>query len=130
MEGQCYKCGAKGHLSNKCTMNILKGQWYIDKAKSQDAQLTQANGARTSTNNNQDTVMGSTPVTSSLSSQDTVSQEANRPTWQCQQIHKSGTIYTNSYMQTNKYMYDWILLNTCSLIDLFCNCSFVCNVHT
>ena len=26
-------------------------------------------------------------------------------------------------------MYDWILLNTCSLIDLFCNQSFVHNMH-
>ena len=26
-------------------------------------------------------------------------------------------------------MYDWILLNTCSSIDLFWNQSFVCNVH-
>ena len=26
-------------------------------------------------------------------------------------------------------MYNWILLNTCSLIDLFCNQSFVHNVH-
>ena len=35
----------------------------------------------------------------------------------------------HSYAQTNKYMYDWILLNTCLLINLFCNRSFVCNVH-
>ena len=27
MEGQCYKCGAKGHLSNTCTKNVPKGQW-------------------------------------------------------------------------------------------------------
>ena len=45
------------------------------------------------------------------------------------QVHKSGTIHTHSYVQTNKHMYDWIHLNTCSLIDLFSNQSFVCNVH-
>ena len=29
MEGQCYKCGAKGHLSNTCTKNVPKdnGTW-------------------------------------------------------------------------------------------------------
>ena len=27
------------------------------------------------------------------------------------------------------HMHDWILLNTCSSIDLLCNQSFVCNVH-
>ena len=26
-------------------------------------------------------------------------------------------------------MYDWIVLDTCLLIGLFCNRSFVCNVH-
>ena len=25
MEGQCYKCGAKGHLSNMCNKNVQKG---------------------------------------------------------------------------------------------------------
>ena len=31
MEGQCYKCGTKGPLSNTCTKNVPKGQWYMDK---------------------------------------------------------------------------------------------------
>ena len=26
MEGQCYKCGAKGHLSNTHTKNVTRGQ--------------------------------------------------------------------------------------------------------
>ena len=43
MVGQCYKCGAKGHLSNTCTKNVLKGQWYMDKMKMQDVQLMQSN---------------------------------------------------------------------------------------
>ena len=45
MEGQCYKCGANGHLSKRCTKDVPRGQWYIDKIKVQDAQLMQANGA-------------------------------------------------------------------------------------
>ena len=44
MEGQCYKCGAKGYLSNTCTKNVVKGQWHMDKMKMQDVQLTQASG--------------------------------------------------------------------------------------
>ena len=36
MEGQCYKCGAKDHISNTSTKNVAKGQWYMDKMKTQD----------------------------------------------------------------------------------------------
>ena len=89
MEGQCYKCGAKGHLSNTCTKNVLKGQWYMDKMKMQDVQLMQASGDTTSTIDDQSSVMGTTPTTNSPSSQGTASQEANRPSWRGLQIHKS-----------------------------------------
>ena len=65
--------------------------------------------------------MGTTAATNGSSIQGTASQGANRPSWQGLQIHKSGTIYTHSYVQTNKHMYDLILLDTCLLIDLFCN---------
>ena len=73
--------------------------------------------------------MGTTPTTNGTNSQGTASQGAKRPSWQGLQVHKSGTIHTHSYAQTNKHMYDWILLDTCSSIDLFCNRSFVCNMH-
>ena len=89
--------------------------------KTQDAQLMQASGVTMSTDDDQSTMMGTTPATISSSSQGTASQGANRPSWQGLWIHKSGTIYTHIYAQTNKYMYDWIFLDTCSLIDLSCN---------
>ena len=89
----------------------------------------QASGDTTSTIDDQSLVMGTTPTTNSTNSQGTASQEAKRPSWQGLQVHKSGTIHTHNYAQTNKHVYDWILLNTCSLINLFCNCYFVCNVH-
>ena len=82
-----------------------------------------------STVDDQTLVMGTTPVTNGTNSQGTASQEANRPSWQGLQVHKSGTIYTHSYAQTNNHMYNWILLNTCSLINLSCNQSFVHNMH-
>ena len=129
MEGQCYKCGTKGHLSNTCTKNVPKGQWYMDKMIMQEAQLTQASVVTMSTNDDQSTMMGTTPTTNGSSSQGTTSQGENRPSWQGLQIHKSGTIYTHSYVQTNKHMYDWIHFNTCSSIDLFCIQSYVCNMH-
>ena len=93
----------------------------MDKMKMQDAQLTQACGVTTSTDDDWSTMTGTTPTTNVSSSQGTASQGANRLSWQGLQIHKSGTIYTHSCAQTNKHMYDWILLNTCSSIDLFCN---------
>ena len=68
MEGQCYKCGAKGPLSNKCTNDVPRGQWYIDKIKVQDVQLTQAIGVCMSTDNDQSTIMGSIPATQGLRS--------------------------------------------------------------
>ena len=129
MEGQCYKCGAKVHLSNTCTKNVTKGQWYMDKMKMEDAQLTQASGDTMSTVNRWSSVTGNTPATNSTHIQGTASQEPNRPSWQGLQVHKSGTIHTHSYAQTNKHMYDWILLDTCSSINLSCNQSFVCNMH-
>ena len=93
----------------------------MGKMKMQDAQQMQASGDTMSTINDWSTVMGTTPATIGSNSQGTASQGANRPSWQGLQIHKSGTIFTHSYAQTNKHMYDWILLDTCSLINLFCN---------
>ena len=84
----------------------------MDKMKMQDAQLMQASGDTMSTIDDRSSVMGTTPATNGTSSQGTASQEANRPSWQGLEIHKSGTIYTHSYAQTNKHMYDWIQLYT------------------
>ena len=119
MEGQCHTCGTKGHLSNTCTKNVPKGQWYMDKMKMTDVQPTQASVDTMSNVNDWSIIKGTTPTTNSSKSQGTASQRANRPSWQGLQIHKSGTIYTHSYVQTNMHMYDWILLDTCSSIDLF-----------
>ena len=101
----------------------------MEKMKMQDVQLVQASGDRMSTIDDQSSVTGTTPTTNGTNSQDKAGQEANRPSWQGLQVHKSGTIHTHSYVKTNKHMYDWILLNICSSINLFCNQSFVCNVH-
>ena len=101
----------------------------MDKMKMKDAQLMQTSGVTMSTDDDQSTMTGTTPATNGSSSQGTASQGGNRPSWQGLQIHKTGTIYTHSYAQTNKHMYDWILLDTCSLIDLFCNQSYVHNMH-
>ena len=89
----------------------------MDKMKMQDVLLMQASGYTTSTINDQSTVMGSTRTTNGTSSQGTTGQGANRPSRQGLQIHKRGTIYIQSYAQTNKHMYDWILLYTCTLIE-------------
>ena len=89
----------------------------------------QASGDTMSTVDDQSTVMGTTPTTNGSSSQGTAGQGVNRPSWQGLQIHKNGTIYTHNCVQTNKHMYNWILLNTCSSINLFCNQFFVCSMH-
>ena len=92
----------------------------MDKMKMQDAQLMQASGDTMSTVDDWSLVMGTTPATNGSNSHGTASQEANRPSWQGLQIHKSETTYTHSYVQTNKHMYDWILLDTCLSIDPSC----------
>ena len=51
----------------------------MDKMKMQDAQLTQASGVTMSTNDDESTMMGTTPATNSSSSQGTASEGANRP---------------------------------------------------
>ena len=75
----------------------------MDKMKMQDAQLMQASGVTMSTNDDQTIMMQMTPTTNGSSSQGTVSQGANRPSWQGLQIHKSWTIYTHTYVQANKH---------------------------
>ena len=90
-------------MLNTCTKNVPKGQWYMDKMKMQDAQLMQASGATVSTDNDQSTMTGTISATNGSSIQGIASQGANRPSWQGLQIHKSGTIYTHSYLQTNKH---------------------------
>ena len=70
----------------------------MDKMKMQDAQLTQASADTMSTINDWSAVTGTTPTTNGTNSQCTASQEANRPSWQCLQVHKSGTIHTHSYV--------------------------------
>ena len=47
-----------------------------------------------------------TPATNGTNSQGTASQGAKGPPWQGLQLHKSGTIHTHSYAQTNKHMYN------------------------
>ena len=91
----------------------------MDKMKMQDVQLMQANGETTSSIDDWSLVTGTTPTTNSTNSLGTASQGAKRPSWRGLQVHKSGTIHSHSYVQTNKHIYDWILLDTCSSIDLF-----------
>ena len=80
----------------------------------QDTQLMQASGDPVSTVDDRSSVTGTTSATNGTNSQGTVSQAAKRPSWQGLQVHNSGTIHTHSYAHTNKHMYDWILLDTCS----------------
>ena len=81
MEGQCCKCGTMGHLSNTCTKNVPKGQWYMDKMKMQDVQLIQASEVTMSTGDDQSTVTATTPITNGSSNQGISSQGANRSSW-------------------------------------------------
>ena len=81
----------------------------MEKMKTPDVQLMQAIGVAISTDDDQSTMTGTNPTTNGFSSQGTASQGTNRPSWQGLQILKSGTIYTHSFAQANKHMYDWIL---------------------
>ena len=92
----------------------------MDKIKMQDVQLILASADTMSTVDDPSSATSTTPATNSTNSQVTASQEEERPSWHGLQVHKSGTIHTHSYVQTNKHMYDWILLNTCSSINLLC----------
>ena len=64
----------------------------------QDMQLTQASGDTTTTIDDWSLVLGTTPATNGTNSQGTASQEANRPSWQGLQVHKSGEPFTPTAM--------------------------------
>ena len=73
----------KGRLSSKCTKDVPKGRWYIDKINAQNMQLMQASELKMSTDDDWSTITGSTPATQGSSSQGASIQEGIRPIWQC-----------------------------------------------
>jgi hypothetical protein len=112
MEGKCYCCGKQGHKSPQCSQNNKpKSEWAINKSttKAVLAQQQVSTPATSTTGlSSQDDLASQAPSVSDL----TTSSGIN---WMGAQLEGA------SLSQARQDMKDWILLDSQSSVDLFCN---------
>ena len=119
MEGRCYCCGKLNHKSPKCHYrNKPKSQWAINKMP----ELVQAqNLVAAAATMTPDDMITTQPVPTST---DTNINQATSPfSWMA--VQTTGVAMS----QVRDIMKDWILLNSQSLADVFCNLEFVKDIH-
>lgn len=113
MEGRCYCCGKKGHMSNKCKFKDKpKAEWSMNKTP----EITQAQHVM------QGQLQQSTTQSKELSPEPIQAQAVmTMPmSWMGNQV---------SFVQQGQDMKNWILLDNQSSVDLFCNPELVEDIH-
>ena len=122
MEGKCYCCGKKGHKSPNCRENNKpKSEWAINKA-TQAVQSQQQQTPPTS-----DTPAASAASTGSV---ETATQSTQVAGWMMVQTLVSSRMTAAINMaQTSRNMKNWILLDSESSVDLFCNPKYVTDIR-
>ena len=122
MEGSCYCCGKPGHKSNKCKFkNKPKSEWAINKIP-QMQQLNQQQHSQTAS-------QGATNTDDASSQAPSVAPSQSSSTPQTFAWMHTQVILAISIAQKFGAMITWILLDSCSSVDLFCDPKMVTNIR-
>ena len=128
MEGLCYKCGKPGHKSNQCKSKISdannKANWAIN--RSPDIRGIQHVLATQASAGDED---GSVVSHSTRSSVPPPVAHAPHPSSTRGVLSWQQHLQYNFQQQSSLDLTDWLLLDSCSSVDLFCNPNFLQSIR-
>jgi len=140
MEARCYCCGVKGHKSPNCPRKnkIPKEEWAVNKMQNKAVQQYMQNRRTPSSSLSVITEDGSvdnsesddtarTPVTKGTTMSQRSQEHETSIDWMGVQLaHEQGVTFSQAKME---HMREWLLLDSQSTIDSFCNKDFVKDIR-